>query len=144
MAMLSPVPVCLTSSLVPALWGFEALSRGAQHATFVDAELSAHALIRKNASLMGAGDAVTLYRRNATKLGSCRTDPFTLLFLDPPYGRDLGRVALSSAAEGGWLVPDALVVWEESAPQTAPPGFAFCEHRSYGGTHLTLLRKTEA
>ena len=124
--------------------GFEALSRGAQHVTFVDAELSAHALIRRNASLMGADDVVTLYRRNATKLGSCRTEPFTLVFLDPPYGRDLGRIALSSALEGNWLMPNALVVWEESAPQAAPPGFAFREHRSYGGTHLTLLQKAGA
>jgi len=121
--------------------GLEALSRGAAHVTFVESGSGARSLIRKNVSLMGGGEAVTLGRRNAMKLGPCRTEPFTLVFLDPPYGGDLGGIALGSALEGGWLAPDALVVWEDGAPQSAPPGFALRENRRYGGTHITLLRK---
>ncbi len=123
--------------------GFEALSRGAAHVTFVESGSGAQSLIQKNVSLMGVGEAVTLCRRNATKLGLCRTDPFTLVFLDPPYGTDLGRLALCSVFEGGWLAPDALVVWEDDVPQPAPPGLELCEHRRYGGTHITLLRKAQ-
>ncbi len=124
--------------------GFEALSRGAAHVTFVEHGLSAHTLIQKNILLMDAGDSVMQYRRDATKLGVCRTDPFTLVFLDPPYGKNLGRMALCSALEGGWLAPDALVVWEDSTPQTVPPGFAQCEYRRYGGTCITLARNAQA
>ncbi len=123
--------------------GLEALSRGAAHVSFVERGSIAHTLIQRNIILMGAGSATRLYRRDATKLGSCPSDPFTLAFLDPPYGRDLGRLSLSSALAGGWLANDALIVWEDCVPQEAPPGFALCEHRCYGGTHITLVRQVQ-
>ena len=124
--------------------GLEALSRGAAHVSFVERGSSARSLIQKNVVLMGAGGATKLYRRDATKLGNCPTEPFTLVFLDPPYGRDLGRLSLSSALVGGWLAQDALIVWEDCAPQEVPPGLSFCEHRCYGGTHITLARRSQA
>ncbi len=124
--------------------GLEALSRGAAHVSFVESGSIARTLIQKNINLMGAGSAARLYRRDATKLGNCQTNPFTLVFLDPPYGRDLGRLSLSSALAGGWLAPDALIVWEDCVPHEVPPGFALCEHRCYGGTHLTLARLVQA
>lgn len=124
--------------------GLEALSRGAAHVSFVERGSTAHSLIQRNVFLMNAGEATRLHRRDATKLGNCPTDPFTLVFLDPPYGRDLGRLSLSSALAGGWLAPEALIVWEDSTPQEVPPGFALCEHRCYGGTHITLAKVAQA
>ncbi len=121
--------------------GFEALSRGATHITFVDNGSSARSLILKNASLMNAVDSVKYIRGNATTLGLCRTEPFSLVFLDPPYGTELGPASICSAFAGGWLASDALVVWEDSEFQPALPGFALCEHRCYGGTYLTILRR---
>lgn len=121
--------------------GLEALSRGAAHVTFVERGTRAYSIIQKNVSLMGVCDMVTRYRRDATKLGICLTEPFGLVFLDPPYGGDLGRLSLRSALEGGWLASDAIVVWEDCVPQTLPPEFALCEHRRYGGTYITLARK---
>ena len=69
-------------------------------------------------------------------------DPFTLIFLDPPYGKGLGLLALQSALKGGWIGPDALLVWEENAPQPAPLGFLPLEVRRQGETYLTLVRAT--
>ncbi len=121
--------------------GLEALSRGAAHVTFVEHGAGAHSIIEKNVSLMGVSDMVMRYRRDATKLGICLKEPFGLVFLDPPYGGDLGRLSLCSALEGGWLEADAMVVWEDRAPQAVPPGLVLCEHRRYGGTYITLARK---
>ena len=58
-------------------------------------------------------------------------EPFSLLFLDPPYGKGLAERALTSARDGGWLTPDALIVVEEAADAAfAPPeGFAEIERR---------------
>jgi len=121
--------------------GLEALSRGAAHVTFVERGSRAHSIIQKNVSLMGVSDMVMRYRRDATRLGICLTEPFGLVFLDPPYGGDLGRLSLCSALEGGWLEADAMIVWEDRTPQTVPSGFALYEHRRYGGTYITLARK---
>lgn len=122
--------------------GFEALSRGAAHVTFVDDGKIAGALIRENTALMQAGDRTRLIRRDAARLGDCTDDPFDLIFLDPPYGKGLGERALLAAVKGGWLTPDALVVFEENTPQPAPPGFTRKDARRYGDTHITILQRT--
>jgi 16S rRNA (guanine966-N2)-methyltransferase len=123
--------------------GLEALSRGAAFALFVDDRAEARALLRANVEALGVGGASKVYRRDATRLGSPNPlEPFTLAFLDPPYGRGLAEQALASARDGGWLQPGALVVVEEAADAgfTPPPGFAEEERRDYDDTQLIFLR----
>lgn len=119
--------------------GCEAFSRGAAHVTFVEDGAPARALIRANIEKLRAMGATHLYRRDATDLGANRAAPFTLVFLDPPYGQGLGARALASAQAGGWLAPGAAVIWEENAPQPAPPGFTAEDQRRYGETWVTRL-----
>jgi 16S rRNA (guanine966-N2)-methyltransferase len=123
--------------------GLEALSRGAAHVTFVDDGGKARALLRENIERMRAQGVTKVFRRDATRLGAVRGAAFDLVFLDPPYGKGFGARALAAAASGGWLAPSALVVWEENAPQDAPPGFSLLDRRAYGDTHITILRATE-
>jgi 16S rRNA (guanine966-N2)-methyltransferase len=68
--------------------------------------------------------------------------PFSLAFLDPPYGKELAEKALASAREGGWLAPEALVVVEEAADAgfKPPEGFEELERRDYDDTQFTFLR----
>ncbi|MGB0496934.1 MAG: 16S rRNA (guanine(966)-N(2))-methyltransferase RsmD [Rubricella sp.] len=120
--------------------GFEALSRGAAHVTFIDDGAKARALIRRNIDTLRAIGQVKLYRRDATRLGENRGAPFSLVFLDPPYGRGLGHKALASARSGGWLAADALVVLEEGEALPAPEGFAILDERRYGDTVIQILR----
>lgn len=118
--------------------GLEALSRGAADAVFVDDGRKAQALIRENIRQFGCAGRARLIARDATRLPAADT-PATLVFLDPPYGRGLGARALAAARSGGWLAPGALVIWEESAAQDAPEGFAPLDTRRYGDTTMTLL-----
>jgi 16S rRNA (guanine966-N2)-methyltransferase len=69
-------------------------------------------------------------------------EPYSLVFLDPPYGKGLAERALTSAREGGWLTPDALVVVEEAADAdfSAPDGFEEIERRDYGDTQVVFLK----
>lgn len=120
--------------------GLEALSRGAEHVSFVDDGKAAQALLRQNMALCAAQGVSALVRRDACNLGPVTGAPFYLIFLDPPYGMGLGERALANALAGGWIAPGALIVWEESAPPIVPPGFALLDQRSYGGTVITLLR----
>lgn len=123
--------------------GFEAFSRGASHVLFVDDGVKARALIRQNTDILRAIGKTKLYRRNATKMGPTNTDPYDLIFLDPPYGKGLGEQALIACLKGGWLAPDALCVWEESAQQIAPDGFAMLDARKYGDTWVHILEPTD-
>jgi 16S rRNA (guanine966-N2)-methyltransferase len=122
--------------------GVEALSRGARFALFVDDGAEARACLRENVEAFGLGGQTKIFRRDATKLGpAIAHGPFDLVFADPPYGKGLGERALTSARDGGWLKPGALVVWEESAEAeiVAPEGFEELERRAYGDTAVAIL-----
>ena len=118
--------------------GFEALSRGATHVTLVDSGRVAQKLIRENIAKLRRQDEVTILGVDAGKLPL--GEPCQLIFLDPPYGQELGGKALAAAKSAGWLAPDALIVWEESRAQIAPPGFTSLDQRRYGDTWVSFLR----
>lgn len=124
--------------------GFEALSRGAARAVFIDDGAAARGLIRQNIETLGVIGQTKLWRRDATRLGPCRGDPFDLVFADPPYGKGLGLAALASARAGGWIAPGALIVLEESAEAgiTPPEGLELRDDRSYGDTRILIFLDT--
>ncbi|WP_276718145.1 16S rRNA (guanine(966)-N(2))-methyltransferase RsmD [Pseudooceanicola nitratireducens] len=119
--------------------GLEALSRGAAQVTFVDDGRVAQKLLAENITTLGLRDATRVIRASALRLPPAE-DAAQLIFLDPPYGKDLGPKALAAARAQGWIAPDALIVWEERGPQDPPEGFTLLEHKTYGDTVMTLLR----
>jgi 16S rRNA (guanine966-N2)-methyltransferase len=123
--------------------GFEALSRGAAYALLVDEGAEARGVIRANIEALGAEGVTRLFRRDATRLGPAATaGHYSLVFCDPPYGRDLAPRALASASAGGWIAPEALVVVEEAETVRLawPEGFAELERRVYGDTAVAIAR----
>lgn len=124
--------------------GLEAMSRGAAFALFVDTDAAARGALRDNIESLGLFGATRIHRRDATDLGKKPAglgEPFDLVFLDPPYGKGLGEAALAKLGPGGWITPDALVVFEcgaEEAPATL--GFACLDERVYGAAKVLFLR----
>jgi len=123
--------------------GIEAISRGADYALFVDEGVEARALLRDNVESLGLGGVTRIFRRDASRLGPAHPlDPFSLIFLDPPYGKGLAEKSLISARDGGWLMPEALLVVEEAADAgfKTPEGFIELERRAYDDTEFTFIR----
>jgi 16S rRNA (guanine966-N2)-methyltransferase len=123
--------------------GIEALSRGARSAVFVDISAEARALIRRNLDAAGIMGLARISKRDAAHLGPAGSQGgFTLVFIDPPYRKELGTRALRSLVKGGWLAAGALVLVEESAGAglELPQGFAEIETRNYGDTRLHILK----
>ena len=121
--------------------GLEAISRGAAFTLFVDDGAEARALIRQNVETLGVAGVTRIFRRDATKLGAVHpNEPFSLIFLDPPYGKGFAEKALLSAREGGWMTPDALImVEEEKGAFQTPDGFNEIERRDYDDTEIVFL-----
>lgn len=121
--------------------GIEALSRGATRAVFVEEHPVSRALLRENIEALGLTGVTKVFRRDATRLGPNRGDGFTLVFLDPPYGRGLTAPALESASAGGWLAEGARVVVELGAEDAAPrlASFEALDERRYGETRIAFL-----
>ncbi len=121
--------------------GFEALSHGAQHVTFVEKNRQAADLIAENARTLGAEDAITILCQDAT--GLKRTaGPFDLVLMDAPYGQGLSEAALSALTKHGWLSPDVQLVVELGAGETfqAPSEYSEQQRRQYGAAQLVFLR----
>ncbi len=93
--------------------GLEALSRGAEHATFVDTGVEARALLRENIQEFGVAGQSRMLRRDATDLGQIqRILPCNLVFLDPPYAKGLGDKALAVAYEADGSRPKLSWFWK--------------------------------
>ena len=125
--------------------GFEAISRGAVFGLFVETDDAARGAIRENADAYGLMGRTRVHRRSATDLGA-RPGPvaeaFDIAFLDPPYGKGLGEQTLARLAEGGWLKPGALVVFERGSdePEIDTPGYDRLDARDYGAARVLFLR----
>lgn len=123
--------------------GIEAVSRGASYCLFVEEAPEARALIRKNVEALGLTGETRIFRRDATDLGPAgNMEPYALAFLDPPYGKGLGEKALASLAEGNWLTPGAICVFEERAGTSIdiPKAFECLDTRTYGDTDVRFLK----
>lgn len=119
--------------------GLEALSRGAEHATFVDVARASCRLVEQNAATLGAKAQIQVLNRPATNLPPVSA-PFDLLFLDPPYGKDLVAPALAHLRQQGWVAEDALLVVETpKEEEVADPAWEVLRTAVYGATRITLL-----
>ncbi len=125
--------------------GFEAISRGAAFALFVETDEEARGAIRENAEAFHVMGRTRVHRRSAIDLGARpRSDgeAFDLAFLDPPYRKGLGEQTLARLLEGGWLKPGALVVFERGSdePEIDTPGYERLDARNYGAARVLFLR----
>ncbi len=132
--------ICLDLFAGTGALGLEALSRGAAHVTFVDQGRKAAQLISANIKLLGVGDQTRMIKADATRQPISSDTPFDLIFLDPPYGRQMGEKALQLLLQADLVAENATIVWEENAPQTALPGLDLVDTRRYGDTHATFLK----
>ena len=119
--------------------GIEAISRGASHATLFEKCASTFKLIQDNIKLTNTINEINVINTNVMHFEQCKTEPFNLVFIDPPYQKNFGKPALERALEFGWLSEGALVVWEESASPEVPKEFEWLDEKKYGKTILTFL-----
>ena len=121
--------------------GLEALSRGAVHATFVESDRVAVAVLKANIAKFDADSATTVLAQPVEAVGRAPA-PFDLLLLDPPYGEGRGAPALAYLLDQGWIAPHALVSVETAKGEALePPGFALDTVRSHGKAYLHLFRR---
>jgi len=133
--------------------GLEALSRGAEKVVFVDHTGVALGLIRKNLERCGfTGSGIVLkwdLTRGIGRHGRLRGQFFDLVFLDPPYGKNMITPLLQELSTTAMLSPGARVVAESSKSDGLPSvaeNLKQIDHRIYGDTQVSLYglrRKNE-
>ena len=123
--------------------GIEAISHGARWCLLVDDSAESRAIQRENVEALGLTGATRIWRRDASDLGPigpAAGGPFELVFLDPPYRKEMIPKALASLKDGGWLAEKALLVAETDANEPLDaPGYTLLDERDYGETRLRFL-----
>lgn len=125
--------------------GIEALSRGAEHALFVERDAAAVATLRGNLAQLGLEDSEARVRvgdaLSALRAARRAGETYDLVFVDPPYSqaRELERGL--SALLPALLAPDARVVVESDrrAPVELPLDVE--QRKRYGDTTITIHRR---
>lgn len=120
--------------------GLEALSRGAASATFIESDAQAAAAVKRNAEKLGAGEQARVVRGSALALP--QSEPFDLVFADPPYATGSGSAAVRSISTSGWLARGGWLVIETGrGDRVDPADFVVDAERDVGRARLTILRR---
>jgi 16S rRNA (guanine966-N2)-methyltransferase len=127
--------------------GIECLSRGVETAWFVEKSSKAANLIRKNLVDLGVDKrrAKVVSKDLFGVLSKRPEKSFDLVFIDPPYGKDLLEPALNKALSNGWVASGAFVLAEVETAIEAPTDGLIGEmelltDREYGQTRILLWR----
>ncbi len=123
--------------------GLEALSRGAEHVTFVEADPRATAVIRQNLAMLGLNWATVLKGRVSAFLDLRAQRAADLVLADPPYDMPAGEVEamLAALTASGWTAAGTVAVVERRAsspPLNWPAGWSVWQARRYGDTRLEI------
>jgi 16S rRNA (guanine966-N2)-methyltransferase len=119
--------------------GLEALSRGAAHATFIEQDRAALAALRANIAACRAEDRCAVLAVDA--LAALPNAPARLAFLDPPYGHDLVRRAVSHLRAVGRIAPGAIMVAETGRGEPAPTSAPLLAERVHGAARISIWRE---
>jgi 16S rRNA (guanine966-N2)-methyltransferase len=126
--------------------GIEALSRGASFAFFIDNDKEALSIIKKNTEICGLNDRIKIAGLNIerTLIDLRRETPcVNLVFMDPPYNKNLIRPTLINLSGNRILEKEALLVIEHDILETIPedlPGYNIEDQRRYGKTLVSFIK----
>jgi len=130
-------------------FGIEAISRGAVSVTFVDNNFRCIQTVKSNLGSLGVPDSkYNTIRADAlkfpAKLAESR-EKYDIIFLDPPYYRDMAKKCLISIDSYDIVSPVGLVIVEhfkKDALGAELERLVFVDERRYGDTVITILRRT--
>lgn len=126
--------------------GIEALSRGAEHAVFIDERADAISVIKENLKRTHLQERAQVIRSDyLSYLSACRKH-FRLIFLDPPYAEKYLENAIKRISEIDILAEGAIIIAERPLGKPLEddfPGLVRSKDYNYGKTTITLFRRSE-
>lgn len=135
---------CLDTFAGSGALGFEALSRGADAATFLESDPRACSQLQQTRRTLEAqaadiveGDAMAWLARGRAPGQAA----FNIAFIDPPFGADLAERACRLLDSGHWLAPGARIYVETGPDEalTAPAGWQLRREKQTGQVHCRLF-----
>jgi 16S rRNA (guanine966-N2)-methyltransferase len=122
--------------------GFEALSRGAAHVTFVESHRLTAAALRRTAHALALAQSCTVIAAPAERIALRLPGRYDVVFADPPYALPYPAALFARLRAGGAVDARTLVVYEHSSAVDAPDDAQFEVVRTakYGAVALSFLK----
>ncbi len=123
--------------------GIEAISRGAAGAIFMDNARASLDLARRNAHMLGVEAGSHFLEADATHpvVRPGHIPPAHLIFLDPPYNKELIPISCAALDQAGWIHP-AGAFWvmetEKEWNPIFPPHITIIGQKTYGQSAVYL------
>ncbi|AWK80709.1 TPA: 16S rRNA (guanine(966)-N(2))-methyltransferase RsmD [Photobacterium damselae] len=124
---------------------FEALSRGAESLTMIELDQKAAAQLKQNLTAIGATNA-TLHNTNSVNFLNQAGTPHDLVFIDPPFRKDLIQQVITALEANHWLSPNALIYIEaekELGSIDVPPSWHLYREKTAGQVCYRLFIREE-
>ena len=117
--------------------GLEALSRGATHVTFIEADKKAAEILKQNAILLGVFEKVRIYNSKVEKIDF--DSPFDVVIADPPYEyfHDLPLSVLDRLAK---TARDYFVLSHPSDFDPHAINAELLSTKAYAGSRITIFQ----
>ena len=120
--------------------GLEALSRGADHAVFIEKSRIALKALRENVARCRREDHSTIYEGDALKPPKpSRGAPVDFVFIDPPYRDALMAPTLDALDAAGWFGPATIIIAERASDEAPLEGWVCLQTRRYGAARVDFL-----
>jgi 16S rRNA (guanine966-N2)-methyltransferase len=125
--------------------GFEALSRGASHATFVENDRDAAGYIERNANALGCFPEVLVLETDALAFARSTHEQYNLIFADPPYAFQLTEEIPRLVFERNMLRPGGYLLIEHAPDIHFLPtqNWHAGPEKKFGRTRVTFFRHPE-
>jgi 16S rRNA (guanine(966)-N(2))-methyltransferase RsmD len=119
--------------------GFEALSRGAHGACFVEMNRQALETMRATATDLGVTAMTRFVNADVTAFLKREVGPFELVFCDPPYRWEDYHSLIRTILDGELMSEDGLLLMEHHSSHdfSTTPGYLF--HKDYGTTRVSFF-----
>jgi 16S rRNA (guanine(966)-N(2))-methyltransferase RsmD len=132
--------------------GLEALSRGASYVAFVDNSRICTVIIDKNLKITAEEDGqyaeiLTKDAFAAIKALYGRKEKFDIIFLDPPYYKNLIRKCLKNISVYDILTPSGFIIAEhfkKDEPPQAIEGLKLFRQKTYGDTVISMYKREDS
>ena len=120
----------------------EAMSRGAKSASLIDNDRTHLNLANANAKLLGENN-LQYFCVDATKPIFKNREQHNLIFIDPPYYKNLAAIAVKNLLDAGWIADNALIIIEHFLDENLvqiEPKLELLEQRKYKETIFSFYQ----
>ena len=143
LAAVVPGSRCLDLYAGTGALGFEAASRGARAVVLVERDRRLADSLRAEAARLKVATATVVCDDAMRCLAGNPTEPFDIVFVDPPFDADAWAAACAALESGRWLAPDAWIYVEsprDKAP-AVPDNWTAWRDANAGDVRFALYRR---